>query len=48
MKIDDEADLVIWCVFSVFSYEVDDSWGLIFYVVWLRFLLVFWGFCWDF
>ena len=21
MKIDDEADLVIWCVFSSFSYE---------------------------
>ena len=46
---DDEAHLVIWCVFSGFFNEVD-SWGYVGFLYCLAEIFVgfFGGFCWDF
>ena len=41
------ADLVIWCIFMVSIMKIVGI-VLAFCVVWLGFLLVFLGFCWDF
>ena len=46
---DNEADLVIWCVFCGFFNEVD-SWGCVDFLCCLDeiFASFFGGFCWDF